>query len=381
MATPKTPLWKCEPHTAAKHIILRRYLEAWFPILGGTNPRIVYVDGFAGPGEYVDGAPGSPQIALDVAISQKAHIKGEVVFFFVEADESRSEHLTALVESRKATGLPSRFHIEVRNGEFESEFRGLLDDVERSGLGMAPTFAFIDPFGWKGLPMTLVHHLLTHERTEAFINFSIDAVNRFAEHPKEQFRDQITDLFGTSAVVDVARKSSNRFNDLRILYEQQLRRSASYVRFFTMCGFDGKPIYDLFFATNNILGLEKMKDAMWQADPDGTFRFSDATDANQQVLFEHASFELEKLESLLLTTFANRKSVVVQDLVTWVVGDTPYLQTHLRKALFALEAQGWLHVHPLKTDGKKRKAGTYAPSVLLDFRTKPMRSPVQGGLF
>ena len=380
MATPKTPLWKCEPHTAAKHVILRRYLEAWFPILGSVHPRLVYVDGFAGPGEYVDGVPGSPQIALDVALAQQSHLRG-VVFFFVEANAERSKHLKEVLDARKGA-LPSRFHIEIRNGEFESEVCQLLDDVGSRDLGMAPTFAFIDPFGWKGLPMSLIHRLLSHERTEAFINFSIDAVNRFVEHPGEHIQDQIIDLFGTDSVVQIAHQSADRSHDLRLLYESQLRKAASHVRFFTMCGFDGKPIYDLFFATNNLLGLEKMKDAMWQADPDGTFRFSDATDANQQVLFEHASFELEKLGSLLLEAFLGRNSVVVQDLVTWVVGDTPYLQTHLRKALVALESQGWLRVHPLKTDGKKRKSGTYPPSALLDFRTDPvLPPPVQGDLF
>ena len=33
MVAPKTTIWKLDPHTSAKHAILRRYLQAWAPIL------------------------------------------------------------------------------------------------------------------------------------------------------------------------------------------------------------------------------------------------------------------------------------------------------------------------------------------------------------
>ena len=33
----KADLWKREPHTEAKHLILDRYLKAWFPILAHSN--------------------------------------------------------------------------------------------------------------------------------------------------------------------------------------------------------------------------------------------------------------------------------------------------------------------------------------------------------
>lgn len=53
MAPPRATHWALEPHTQAKHLILRRYLEAWLPIMATHNGRIVFVDGFAGPGRYV----------------------------------------------------------------------------------------------------------------------------------------------------------------------------------------------------------------------------------------------------------------------------------------------------------------------------------------
>ena len=61
---PKTPLWPLEPHTRGKHLVLKSYLDAWFPIMGSWNGRILFIDGFAGPGEYEGGEEGSPLIAL-----------------------------------------------------------------------------------------------------------------------------------------------------------------------------------------------------------------------------------------------------------------------------------------------------------------------------
>jgi three-Cys-motif partner protein len=52
MAAPKTPVWSIDAHTKAKHEILRRYLQAWFPILASFSGRIIYLGGFAGPGVY-----------------------------------------------------------------------------------------------------------------------------------------------------------------------------------------------------------------------------------------------------------------------------------------------------------------------------------------
>jgi hypothetical protein len=51
-----TSLWEAKPHTLAKIEIVRRYLYLWFSILGTnpTNKRVVYIDGFAGPGRYAN---------------------------------------------------------------------------------------------------------------------------------------------------------------------------------------------------------------------------------------------------------------------------------------------------------------------------------------
>jgi three-Cys-motif partner protein len=62
-------LWPIEPHTAKKHEILKRYFQAWLPILGHSNNRLLYIDAFGGPGKYA-GKPGKTGDRRDVPKNQ-----------------------------------------------------------------------------------------------------------------------------------------------------------------------------------------------------------------------------------------------------------------------------------------------------------------------
>src|ERR1700739_174770 len=99
-------LWPLDDHTRAKHRVLRAYLDAWIPVMGqqalkvrpaGVQPpRLLLVDGFAGPGRYETGEPGSPLIMLDALASHKAFSKFSAVQFiylFIEKDQRRVSYL------------------------------------------------------------------------------------------------------------------------------------------------------------------------------------------------------------------------------------------------------------------------------------------------
>ena len=113
--------------------------------------------------------------------------------------------------------------------------------------------------------------------------------------------------------------------------------------------------YFLFFATNNELGLRKMKEAMWRVDESGTYTFSDATDPDQSVLFS-AEPDRQLLARLIVNNFAGIETTP-NEIERFVVRHTPFRETHYKKVLQALEeADKIVPVNP----SSRRRRGTYA---------------------
>lgn len=361
MAAPKQTIWPLEPHTRAKHEILKRYLQAWMVILSqGRFPEILYIDGFAGPGQYEGGEAGSPIIALDTALGFKPPLTARIHFLFVEERTDRADYLRQQVALR---ALPANFSVIVEGGmTFETAFTNRHSSYVRQGR-LIPTFAFIDPFGWTGAPFSLVKQILSHRSCEVFVNFMYEEINRFIGHP-----DQVANFnsfFGTEEWRRCASASEPRVRNrcLHDLYLSQLHTGAKYVRSFEMSNARDVTDYYLFYATNELLGLKKMKEAMWKADESGEFRFSDATDPNQFILFEKAP-QLPALRQRLVTKFTG-KDASVADIERYVLVETAFRESHYKGILKSLERDGALKaVSPAAT----RRTGTFGdPAMVVRF--------------
>lgn len=364
MPSQRSPFWKLEPHTVAKHEILRRYLNAWLPILASGHRRLVYIDGFAGPGRYEDGEPGSPMVALRAILGHQHRIKAELVCVFIEEDASRKSNLEQEIAGLP---LPSNVTYRVILGKFDSTITGLLDELDGSGGNLAPTFAFIDPFGWSQTPLSLVRRLLSKPRCEVLITFIYEELNRFASVPLPN--DGRDDLFRTSRWREVLQLPTpgSRRDFLRDLYEHQLREvaGAKYVKSFEMINRHNATDLLLFFATNNQLGLSKMKEAMWQVDPTGTYRFSDVTNRNQPMLFD-AVPDFALLRSLIHSHFRGQ-TVSIEDITDFVLEETPFLVTHFkRRVLGVMEGESPPALRVVKGSAN-RKRGGYPPGTVVQF--------------
>jgi three-Cys-motif partner protein len=281
-------VWPIEAHTKAKHEILRNYLNAWFPILSKWSGRIIYLDGFAGPGVYAAGEVGSPVIAVQTALehTQRERFK-EIIFFFIEKDPERAKMLLQVLRQR-FPNLPPNMKYEIQGAAFEPTFERVLDDVEKKEAKLAPTFAFLDPFGFTGFPMKLIGRVMGYDRCEVMITFMASFVRRFLDELREP---ALTDLFGTDEWKK-AREIENSDERLRFLldlYENQLRRvgRATHVRSFGMIGSHNQIIYYLVYGTKHWKGLDVMKEAMWKVDRRGTYTFSDLTDVGQAYLIDY----------------------------------------------------------------------------------------------
>lgn len=363
MAVPKDTLWAIEPHTSAKHQILRKYLDAWLPILGTYNKRIVYVDGFAGPGRYTGGEPGSPIVALEAALTHQAKLPGELVFLFIEKRTDRADHLSAEIAKLQLT--PS-FKVHVERGTFADKLGKTLDELDSTSSQIAPTFALIDPFGFSGIPYTLIQRLLSKNKCEVLVTVMVDSINRWLEHPDEDIKAHIVETFGTDEAIRIAEGTGDRVTKLKNLYHRQLNKAAKFVRYFEMRDRDGRLVYYLFFASNNSLGHLKMKEAMWKVDPMGDFSFSDSTDPNQPLLF-NIDPSIAPLAADMSAKFRGAGQIPVRRVETHVQDHTAYLRKHMGEALKQLESERKLKVAETKSDGQKRRGKTFPNEVLVTF--------------
>ena len=360
MAAPTTTIWDLEPHSRAKHAILKRYLQAWVPILSSSGfPELVYIDGFAGPGRYSQGEEGSPVIALKAALGhhRQRQFNSEMTFLFVEVKQDRADMLQNVLDD---INCPQSFTIQVARGlTFEQAITEFVEVKTRNEQRLPPTFAFIDPFGWSGVPFELVRRLLSFPSCEILVTFMYEEINRFLSHP-DQVKNFDT-LFGTHAwnhAITIS-NAQERNRILHDLYISQLKESArvKYVRSFEMRNDKNVTDYYLFYATNHLQDLKKMKEAMWKVDESGEFKFSDATDKNQLILFGVDS-QFNILESQIVDRF-NGQETTIGKIEEFVVAETAFRETHYkRQVLKPLEVRqppGLTVINP----SPNRKRGTY----------------------
>lgn len=354
----KDTLWPLESHTKGKHAVLREYLKAWLPILSTYNARVLFIDGFAGPGVYEGGEEGSPLIAIRSLREHSAKEKiKEVFFFFIEADPRRAESLKTAVEALRAKGeLPNNCSVYVETGRFDGSIHEVLQALEEQKAKMAPAFVMIDPFGVSDTPMNLIQRLLQNDRLEVYVSFMYEFLNRFKGTP--EFEPHLDDLFGCTEwrkgleIPDSDERKTFFFD----LYESQLRASgAKYVVRFELFQ-NNRLKYAIFFGTKHRLGADRMKQAIWKVAPVGDFAFRGGR--NAQLALGLPTVDYNPLRNAIHDFLLSRSPnwVSVDDVIQFVIEQTDYHSGQFKKnALRVLETQGRLEVDP----ASRKKAGTY----------------------
>jgi three-Cys-motif partner protein len=359
--------WPITPHTKTKHLILKRHLDAWLPIMTQVNRQLLFIDGFAGPGRYEGGEDGSPVIAMKAAVLNRRFQTNPprctLQFVFIEEDPDRIAALRQeLTRFTQQHPLPAWVTYDVEHAEFAPYLTRELDRLAKEGSRPPSTFAFIDPFGYSGLPMRLIARICRIPSSECLINFAYKSMNRWATGDPTRER-HLDDLFGTP----LWRECWGNEQQLVQLYQRQLVSEAGfrYPRTFQMKGNLDITEYFLAFCTNSQKGLSVFKHAAWKADPASGQVFSDASDQNQLLLLS----PLPPLRDLLLTHFAGRGWVRIEDVTEYVLIDTDYSEgIHLRsRTLGAMEGEQPSPLDVRRPIGKRNRRGEYPAGTLLRF--------------
>jgi three-Cys-motif partner protein len=363
-----------EEHTRAKHQILKAYIDAWLPIMILRNARIVYLDGFAGSGEYDDGSIGSPIISLECAANHmlKSKFDQEAIFYFIEKDGPRHEHLVGFIANRfkgKPNGgyenLPSKFTIVPEHGEFNTVMEGILEGLEDKKETLAPTFAFVDPFGYSDIKLNILARILKFQKCELFITYMVGFIDRFAteilHQPSIKTALVVSDqeIQRISSISNSAQREIEWLNLLTSGLLAELRRvdpsiPAPYHLYFKVKNRTNNTLYYLVYYTKSISGVKVMKEAMWKVGSEGQYLFSDYDFLPGQTSLVDYSQEKpwQREAAEYLYNYYKGKSVPVAQLENQVILHTPWIWR--KKILQVLEDEKKIEVL-----GNRPRAHTY----------------------
>jgi three-Cys-motif partner protein len=385
MAAPRQIIWKCKPHTVAKHALLRRYLEAWYPILARAPwcTSITYAEGFAGAGVYEDGEPGSPVIAADVFMRRRALLDGKPLnMVLVEEDSRRIQRLKeemAPVLTRYGEP-PTQLHVHYEEGSCGDK---LLPALQGSGAMGAPVFAFLDSFGGPDVPFGLARSIARQPAGEVLVTFGTNFLTRFGE--KDQHQQAGDEAFGGTEWRQVHQLPSEQKKAFLVSTYRQSLISAGfrYVILFEMIDDTGSDLH-LVYGTRNPKGLEKMKEAMWKVDPVQGVHYRDPRDPNQMT-FDFDVLHLEPLQDAILRELSPGARTM-ESLREYALLETVYRPPHASSAVQSLLKQGLVEREPstgrlsgasqvrLTRAGKERLMEPRARSSRAQPRTKETRT-------
>ena len=122
-------------------------------------------------------------------------------------------------------------------------------------------------------------------------------------------------------------------------------------------------VYAIFFATKNVEGCDKMKQAIWKVAPFGDFKFRGSQLG--QMTLGSTGVDFSPLERTLQEHFRSKGWIAIRDVEDFVKSDaTEFHSGHLRvKTLRTMEANGKIAVQP----GTRKKPGTYPKGTVLRF--------------
>lgn len=271
--SPEPVLWPREEHTRAKHELLLAFFNKWVSIHSSyfasqaTGGLVRIYDGFAGPGVYAGGEPGSPLIlmhALCTNVNLLERWEGvRYELHFVEKSRARADLLETKLhefedEMRTAgPGWTDRVNWSVTCGRYE-------DNVPSPVAEPSALFLFLDPFGYSHAPMTLTHDLVQQPKSDTLIFLPLSFVNRFKDREGQEVA--LDRFFGTPAWRDVP-DGPDRPAHLLTLFEAELKKAGlKYVGAFKLRP-DSTNAYFIVGGSGHPKGWASIKEGFWAVDP------------------------------------------------------------------------------------------------------------------
>ncbi|NVM53145.1 MAG: three-Cys-motif partner protein TcmP [Candidatus Helarchaeota archaeon] len=353
--------WPYKAQTEFKHKVFQEYFNVWVKILGRYH-RLNYMDCFAGCGAYKKNQTihfGSPIIAAEII---KKNDK-TATLVIIDTEKKDLDNIKKILDYRGLSALKVLYV----NQDFDQSINEILDEIK----DLAPTFFFIDPWGYS-IRYSTLKRIMNNNRSEILLNFMFNAINRFLSLGSVE--ETTNNLFGSEEWKSIlGKKGVERETALLSLYKSQLKKIAKFV---LPCKveFPGKKrtFYYLFHLTNHPKGCSIMKSC-----------FAKYTFGRLEYLGERGSqlrlFEAigeTKIEDAKkhLTAKYNNSSKSFFEIIEENIDSTKYLENELSNALKKLESQGKIHIQrfPKTTEKTKRLRSSIKEEDLIHFNKYPV---------
>lgn len=360
-------------HSTVKTTIATKYFLTWAGIIGRKtrSNRIGYVDLYAGPGRFVDGTKSTPLLILERAI-RDPHMRDTLVTYFNDAKPAHADSLGGAINALPGINT-LKYEPRIDKNKVGS------GTVAAFGKPLIPTFAFIDPYGYKGLSLGLVNAVIKDWACECLFFFNYNRINPGINNPV--VTPHMEALFGAARLAALRRAIQGRSPAQRevlvlaALTEALKALGGHYVVpfRFKMDSSDRTSHY-LVFVSKNFLGYEIMRDVMAKASSSAIDDVASFEYNPNPLLFLADGRSVEALAESLTVDLAGHM-ITVRQVFERHSPDKLYVMSNYRKALLRLEAEDRVTMLPAAADRRLYKG---APSLPEDVRVTFPRLPGTG---
>lgn len=355
MMSPESVCWPREEHTKAKHELLKAFFNKWVSVHSGYYAKqpggglVRVYDGFAGPGVYAGGEPGSPLIIMRALCTNTNLFNGwrgvRYDLHFVEKNRARAAMLQRKLEEfeeamrSRGPGWNKNVKWTVTPGPYEK-------NVPQPVKEPSALFLFLDPFGYSHAPMELTQDLVQQPKSDTLIFLPLSFVNRFKNREGQEVA--LDRFFGTPKWRRIS-DGKERPRRLLALFEAQLEEAGlEYVGDFRLRP-DATNEYFIVGGSGHPKGWASIKEGFWAVDPVNGTEYQ----ARRRPPPGQQTFEFEEppplgpntapLLEALRTEFGDR-SFTVEDAMR-LTEHSRFLDSHLKRlTLGPAEARGGLVV-------------------------------------
>lgn len=360
--------------SAVKAHIVSSYFTAWSRVIQKWNTSMAYIDLFCGPGKYGDDHLSAPLLIIQSTLSNPSLIN-KMNFIFNDCDADNIASLKRSIAQMDVAGtlIP---RIQYHSETIESNFHNRLK-ISRN----VPVLSFVDPFGYKGLTLNLISHLISNSGSDCIFFFNYNRIN-MALSSNTKFDEHLKSLFGETRTDTLKKQLANLSPEqrepivLNALIEALREGKSNYVLPFKFYGTEmARTSHFIIFVTKHPTACKIMKQIMYSnsaKDVDGvaTFSFKDSRNFGDK-LEQLTIFDcpIQTLKDSLIEKY-HRQDVSVATICEAIDCDFSnyFVGKNVKDALKQLENDGMIDVISGRTQKYRKGQLTMPDKAIIRFK-------------